>query len=102
MSSADFKLDALLKAVAPPGGLLERLMMLPYADDAGLDEAVRDVELPEGLLPRLAAIPLADDEGLDEALRDVPAPDELEKSLHFRTGRVAAHRGGRSIDRALR
>ena len=78
MASGDFKLDAQLRAVTVPSGLLERLLALPYADDAGLDEAVRDVVLPEGLSQRLAAIPLADDEGLDEALRDVPVPYELQ------------------------
>ena len=50
MSITDFKLDALLRDVTVPSGLLERLLALPYADDAGLDDAVRDVELPEELL----------------------------------------------------
>ena len=48
MPSGDFKLDAQLKAVTVPSGLLKRLLALPYADDAGLDDAVREVELPEG------------------------------------------------------
>src|SRR5689334_14543901 len=102
MSSADFKLDALLRAFTPPSGLLERLRLLPYADDAGLDEAVRDVELPDGLLQQLAAIPLVDDDGLDEALRDVPVPQELESSVRSHVRRVAARRGRREIDRAFR
>ena len=102
MSSGDFKLDAQLKAVTVPSGLLERLLALPHADDGGLDEAVREVELPEGLLQRLAAIPLGDDEGLDEALRDVPVPYELE-TFFRRHGRRAGVRGkDRPMDRALR
>ena len=102
MPTSDFKLDALLRAVTVPSGLLERLLTLPYADDAGLDEAVRDVELPEGLLLRLAAIPLADDAGLDEALRNVPLPRELETSFRRHAHRTGVRRKLRPIDRALR
>lgn len=101
MSSADFKLDALLRDVMPPSGLLERLMALPYADDAGLDEVVRDVELPDGLLQRLRAIPLGDDDGLDAALRNVPVPDDLATSFHRHARWLARHRD-RPIDRTLR
>ncbi len=102
MSSGDLKLDAQLKAVTVPCGLLDRLLALPYADDAGLDEAALAVALPEGLLQRLADIPLVDDDGLDEALRDVPVPFELETSFR-RHGRRAGGRGkSRPMDRALR
>ncbi len=102
MSITDFKLDALLRDVTVPGGLLERLLALPYADDAGMDESVRDVELPEELLLRLAAIPLADDAGLDEALRDVPVPHELERTFRRHAHRTGVHRKVRRMDRALR
>ncbi len=102
MASGDFKLDAQLRAVTVPSGLLERLLALPYADDAGLDEAVREVELPDGLLQRLAAIPLADDEGLDEALRDVPVPYELETSFRRHGHRSGVRGKGRPLDRTLR
>ena len=102
MASGDFKLDAQLRAVTVPSGLLERLLALPYADDAGLDEAVRDVVLPEGLSQRLAAIPLADDEGLDEALRDVPVPYELQTSFRRHGHRAGVRGKDRPMDRALR
>jgi Ca-activated chloride channel family protein len=102
MASGDFKLDAQLRAVTVPCGLLERLLMLPYADDDGLDEAARDVDLPEGLLQRLVAIPMADDDGLDEALRDVPVPYELQTSFRRHAHRAGVHRRGRPMDRAMR
>ncbi len=102
MSIGDFKLDALLRAVTPPSGLLERLMALPFADSAGLDEAVRDVEVPDGLLQRLAAIPLADDDGMDEALRDVPVPRKWESSFRRHMHRMAVRRRNRPANRALR
>jgi Ca-activated chloride channel family protein len=102
MASGDFKLDAQLREVTVPSGLLERLLMLPFADDDGLDEAVRDVELPEGFLQRLSAIPLGDDEGLDEALRDVPVPYELQTSFRRHAHRAGLHRSDRPMDRAMR
>ena len=77
MSTADSKLDARLRAVPLPDGLLDRLMALPLADDEDVDKLVCDVAVPPGLLERLQAIALADDDGLDEALRDVPIPDDL-------------------------
>ena len=102
MASGDFKLDAQLRAVTVPSGLLERLMALPYADDAGLDEATRANEVPEGLLQRLAVIPLADDDaGLDEALRNVTVPRELEMSFHRHAHRIRGRRKLRPIDREL-
>lgn len=102
MPTSDFKLDALLRAVTVPSDLLERLLALPYADDAGLDETVRDVELPQGLLQRLAAIPLADDAGLDEALRNVVVPPDLQSSFHRHAHRMRAHRRLHPMDRAMR
>jgi len=103
MSSADFKLDAQLRDVPIPRGLLDRLMALPLAGDADFDKFVRDVAIPAGLLPRLQAIPLADDEGFDEALRDVPVPDDLVASCRRRIRRqLARHEGRHPMDRALR
>ena len=95
MSTADFKLDAQLRDVPLPDGLLDRLMALPLADDDGLDELVRDVAVPAGLLQRLQAIPLADDDGLDEALRNVPVPDDLVASCRHHARRHLARREGR-------
>ena len=56
MSSADFKLDAQLRDVPLPDGLLDRLMALPLAGDEDVDELLRDVAVPPGLLERLQAI----------------------------------------------
>ncbi|MGA2258577.1 MAG: hypothetical protein ABSG53_28260, partial [Thermoguttaceae bacterium] len=103
MSTADSKLDALLREVPIPDGLLDRLMALPLADDEGIDELVRDVAVPVGLLQRLQAIALADDDGLDEALRNVPVPDDLVTSCRHHARRYLARLEGRHpMDRTLR
>ncbi len=112
MSTADSKLDARLRDVPLPDGLLDRLMALPLAgsenvggeglDGAEIDELLREVALPAGLLQRLQAIPLADDEGLDEALREVPLPDDLAASFHHARRRSARREGRHSMDRMVR
>ena len=102
MSSADFKLDAQLRDVPLPGGLLDRLMALPLAGDEDVDELVRDVAVPPGLLERLQAIALTDDDGLDEALRDVPVPEDLVTSCRHHGSRYLARREGRhGMDRVV-
>lgn len=102
MSSADFKLDAQLRDVRLPGGLLDRLMALPLAGDGDVDELVRDVAVPAGLLQRLQAIPLADDDGLDEALRDVSVPDDLVVACRHHARRYFARRTDRhGMDRVV-
>lgn len=45
--------------------------------DAWLDAQLRDVPLPEGLLERLRGLASLSDEQLDAALRDVPVPSRL-------------------------
>jgi Ca-activated chloride channel family protein len=50
------RLDARLRDVPLPSGLLQRLKRLPLEDDQGLDEALRDVPLPVGLMSRLRDI----------------------------------------------
>ena len=103
MSSADSKLDAQLRAVRLPGGLLDRLMALPLAEDEDIDELVREVAVPPGLLQWLQAIPLDDDDGLDEALRNVPVPDDLVASCRHHARRHLARREGRhDLDRMVR
>lgn len=101
MTSADLKLDARLRAIPLPDGLLDRLMALPLAGDGEVDELVREVALPAGLLQRLLAIPLTEDDGLDEALRNVPVPEDLVTSCRHHPRRYLARREGR-MDRALR
>jgi len=95
MSTADFKLDARVRDVPVPDGLLARLMALPLADDEGIDALVREVAVPAGLVERLQALALADDEGLDEALRDVAVPDDLVASCHQYVRRYIARLNGR-------
>jgi len=103
MSTADFKLDARLRDVPVPDGLLDRLMCLPLASDEGIDEVVRDVAVPAGLIERLQAIALADDDGLDEALRNVSVPDDLVASCHQHVRRYIARLEGRHpTNRTLR
>ena len=103
MSTADSKLDARLRDVPLPDGLLDRLVALPLADEQGIDELLREVPVPPGLLQRLHAIPLADDTGLDEALRGVPVPSGLVASCHHRGHSYLARLAERhSLDRALR
>ena len=77
MDNPDPNLDAQLRAVPLPEGLVERLRQTALADDDGLDAALREVPLPAGLLDRLRGIPLADDADLDATLRDVPVPAGL-------------------------
>ena len=81
MDTPDPNLDAQLRAVPLPEGLVERLRQTALADDDGLDAALRELPLPAGLLDRLRGIPLADDEDLDDTLRDVPVPAGLAKRL---------------------
>jgi Ca-activated chloride channel homolog len=75
--SSDPQLDAALRNVPLPEGLLDRLRAVALTDDDDIDAAVRDVPVPRGLLKSLRYIPLADDDGLDEALRGVPIPTRL-------------------------
>ena len=102
MSSADFKLDAQLREVPLPDGLLDRLMALPLASDEDVDELLREVPLPPNLVGQLQATALADDEGLDQALRNVPLPDDLVTSCRNHARRLHTRREGRyGADRAL-
>ena len=77
MESPDSKLDARLRAVPLPEGLIQRLRQTALADDDGLDAALGELPLPAGLVERLRSIPLADDEDFDNTLRDVPVPAGL-------------------------
>ena len=80
---------------------MERLRQTALADDDGLDAALREMPLPAGLLDRLRGIPLADDEDLDDTLRDVAVPAGLAKTAakhplgrRRRPGRGLARRAG--------
>ena len=77
-------------------------MALPLAGDEDVDELLREVAIPPGLLERLQATALADDDGLDEALRDVPVPEDLVTSCRQHGRRYFAHREGRhNMDRVV-
>ena len=103
MFSADSQLDAQLRDVSLPDGLLGRLLALPLAGDEGIDGLICEVAIPPGLVERLQAVPLADDEGLDEALRDVPLPADLAASCrHYARRHLARHAGRRAMDRVAR
>ncbi len=73
----DQDFDLALREVRVPAGLLDRLRSLPWADDPSLDEALREISVPARLTDRLRSLPVADDPSLDEALRDVPVPAGL-------------------------
>ena len=81
MPSPDPNLDARLRAVPLPEGLVARLRQTALADDDGLDAALREMPLPAGFSKRLRLIPLADtaasDEEFDAALGEVPVPAGL-------------------------
>jgi hypothetical protein len=51
-------LDAELRRVAPPAGLVGRLQRIPVADDEVLDDLLRETPLPAGLIGRLRKIPV--------------------------------------------
>ena len=51
-------LDAELRRVAPPAGLVGRLQQIPVADDEVLDDLLRETPLPTGLIGRLRKIPV--------------------------------------------
>jgi hypothetical protein len=107
MSTTDSKLDAELRNVRVPDGLLDRLVALPLAGDDGIDEIVRDVAIPPRLLKWLEAIPLTEPipdcwAALDEALRNVPVPDDLVPSCRHFARRFVSRLKGRPIDRVMR
>ena len=88
MESPDPKLDARLRAVPLPEGLIQRLRQVALADDDGLDAALTELPLPAGLVARLRAIPMAADEDLDQTLRDVPVPAGLARGCEAFPGRT--------------
>jgi len=77
----DAELEAELRDIPLPNGLLGRLRAAALADDEGLDAAVRCVPVPAGFGRRLFGAILEDHEALDAALRAVAVPDGLEARL---------------------
>jgi hypothetical protein len=73
--SFDPQLDAQLRDVPLPSGMIERLKASIMPTEAEIDERLREVEFPGGLLAQLHDIP--HDDPLDEVLRDVSVPFEL-------------------------
>ncbi len=71
----DPQLDALLRNVPLPDGLVARLQASPLPSEEELDAALKQVLLPLGLVRDLQAIPR--DEVLDERLCTVAVPFEL-------------------------
>src|SRR5688572_4636756 len=73
--SPDPNLDALLRDVPLPSGLVARVQGSIGPSDEELDAALRQVMIPVGLVRDLRAIPA--DESVDQRLNDVAAPFEL-------------------------
>ena len=69
---SDNQLDAELKNVPVPDGLLGRLREVADWDDARVDAALCDVNLPAAMIDRLHEA--MGDEALDEAMGSVPLP----------------------------
>jgi Ca-activated chloride channel family protein len=74
-------MNAQLRRVPLPEGLLERLRAIAQDSDEELDALLRDVPMPAGLTGRLKHI--AADEELDRQISDVPVPAELLASLRM-------------------
>ncbi len=79
MQPHDPNIDARLRAVPLPEGLVERLRKTALADDDGLDAVLRDVPIPARMQETLRAIPLAEDEDIDDILRNVAIPADSKK-----------------------
>lgn len=71
----DSRLDARLRDVPLPDGLLDRLRAVPLPDDAQIDRRLCDVAVPPGLVDRVCAA--VEDEVIVERLADVPVPGSL-------------------------
>ncbi len=82
-------IDAQLRGVPVPDGLVKRLREVALADDAGLDDALRGVPLPSGLPERLRWSIATEDPGLDALLRGVPVPYRVMCNLRATPGRRA-------------
>ncbi len=67
-------IDAQLREIPVPDGLVRRLRKIALADDLALDDELRGVTMPPGLAGRLRLAVADDDAGLDGLLRDVPVP----------------------------
>lgn len=67
-------IDAQLREIPVPDGLVRRLRKIALADDLALDDELRGVAMPPGLAGRLRMVVADDDVGLDGLLRDVPVP----------------------------
>jgi Ca-activated chloride channel homolog len=75
MELPDNEIDALLREIAVPEGLLSRLRSSFEISEEEVDAALLDVAVPRMLLSRLKEIPL--DEWVDRSLTNVPVPFEI-------------------------
>ncbi len=85
-------LDTALRYIRIPSGLSDGLRRIPLADDEGLDAALCEVPVPAGLTNRLRHVPLASNEGLDAALRNVPIPASVLKGFQLPKQRLTVAR----------
>src|SRR5262245_44822552 len=88
--SFDPQLDAQLRDVPLPDGLVARLKGALSPTDEQLDARLREVEVPADLLASLRAIPA--DELIDQRLREVPVSFELVRLARRDSWRRAARR----------
>ena len=58
-------------------------MAANFGSDPWLDARLRNVPLPIGMLGRLSQVANVSDEQLDAAVREVPVPDELGERLQL-------------------
>ncbi|MCI0356996.1 MAG: VWA domain-containing protein [Planctomycetaceae bacterium] len=79
--SSDNSIDARLRDVPVPPGLVDRLKASLSPSDDELDEWLRRVAVPETLTLQLRDVP--DDVALDERLADVPVPQALSVGLRL-------------------
>ena len=98
MSDFEPQLDAHLRDVPVPEGLLARLREVAAWSDGELDQALRAVPVSGELVRRLKQVPA--DEALDEALRDVPLPVGLRRRLRAAVSRRPARQWIAELSRA--
>ncbi|ADB18832.1 von Willebrand factor type A [Pirellula staleyi DSM 6068] len=81
---SDPEIDAHLRNVPLPSGMLDALRMIPLdeercEEDEAIDQALRGMPIPAGFLESLLEIPHAD--RLDSDVADLPVPASLTKKL---------------------
>jgi Ca-activated chloride channel family protein len=74
-------IDARLRDVALPAGMLARLREIATLSDAELDRQISAVRVPDGVLDRLRQIGTLSDADIDVELRDVELPRDMQNRI---------------------